>query len=149
MSTATRISISVAIILIGLVAAFNLRRENLADGVSWLPKCTLNQLTGLYCPSCGNTRATQALLKGDLATAWQQNAAFTLALPFLIWGAARLWIASVFPGRLKPLPFEWKYRYSVILIVLVVLFGVLRNFPQKPFRWLAPVAVSSSQDEGS
>ncbi|MDF1659351.1 MAG: DUF2752 domain-containing protein [Verrucomicrobiales bacterium] len=149
MSKATRISVSVAVFLIGIIAAFNLRRDNLADGVSWLPKCSLNQLTGLYCPGCGNTRATQALLNGDLAAAWQQNAAFVLAIPFLTWGAGRLWFAWVFPGRLKPLRFDWKYGYSVILIVLVILFGVMRNFPQKPFSWLAPVPLSSVGDEGS
>ena len=149
MSTAARISVSAAVLLAGLVAAFSLRQDDPADGVSWLPKCTLNSLTGLYCPGCGNTRATRALLNGDLAGAWHQNAAFVVALPFLTWGAARLWIAWMFPGKLKPLPFSWKYHYSVILIVLVILFGVLRNFPQKPFNWLAPVPLSKMKAEGS
>lgn len=145
MSRAAKVSLSAAFILVGLVALLSLRRENLADGVFWLPKCSLHLWTGLYCPGCGNTRATQALLHGDLAGAWRQNAFFVVALPFLLFGAARLWVGWVFPGKLRPLPFAWRYTYSAILIALVVLFGILRNFPQEPFAALAPVPLAGAE----
>lgn len=147
MSVAAKISLSAAIFLIGVIAASSLRNASPGDSVPWLPKCTLNLWTGLYCPGCGNTRATQALLRGDVVEAARQNIAFVIALPFLLFGAARLWMGWVFPGRLKPLPFDWKYSYSIILVGLVVLFGFLRNLPQEPFSRLAPVPVTHAQDE--
>src|SRR5690349_6936182 len=47
--------------------------------VAWLglqlpwPVCTFRQLTGLPCITCGATRASLALLHGDLAAAWRLN----------------------------------------------------------------------------
>lgn len=38
-----------------------------------LPPCMFHQLTGLNCPGCGGTRATQALLRGDWHAAWHFN----------------------------------------------------------------------------
>ena len=46
-----------------------------------LPTCVLKSATGLPCPFCGGTRATQALLRGDLARALYLNAA---ALPAVV-----------------------------------------------------------------
>lgn len=48
---------------------------------SGLPACVLKSATGLPCPFCGGTRATQALLRGDLARALYLNAA---ALPAVV-----------------------------------------------------------------
>lgn len=141
MSTAAKISLTAALCLAGLIAAFALRQDDLSDGVIWLPRCTLHSVTGLHCPSCGNTRAAKALLNGDLVGAFRQNPAFVIALPFLALGALRLWIAWVFPALLRPLPFTWRYAYSVALIGLVVLFGVVRNIPVEPFTFLAPEPV--------
>lgn len=147
MPTATRVSLTAVLCLGCLVAALALREKNLAEGAWWLPSCTLNDLTGLYCPSCGNTRATQALLRGDLALAWRQNPAFLIALPFLCWGAIHLWVGWMFPGRKRPLPFRWRHSYSLALIVLVVAFGVLRNLPGELFRFLAPEPIIQSPEE--
>ena len=46
-----------------------------------LPMCLLKSATGLPCPFCGGTRATQAILRGDFARALHLNAA---ALPAVI-----------------------------------------------------------------
>ena len=147
MPTAAKLSITAALVLGGLIAAFSLRSSDSAAEVSWLPRCSLHEFTGLHCPSCGNTRATYALLHGDIAGAFRQNAAFVIALPFLAFGAARVWMACVFPGKLKPLPFRWRYSYSILLIGLVVLFGVLRNLSFKPFVHLAPEPVKKTVEK--
>jgi hypothetical protein len=147
MSTASKVSLTAMVVLMGLIAAFHLSQQPAGERVWWLPRCTLHHLTGLHCPGCGNTRATQALLRGDLVGAIQQNVAFVIALPFLLWGSFRLWIGWVFPERLKPLPFSWKYGYSLLLIALVVTFGVARNLPLKPFSCLAPVPLTQDRDE--
>jgi hypothetical protein len=51
------------------------------SGFAGLPTCVLKSVTGLPCPFCGGTRATQALLRGDLSRALYLNAA---ALPAAI-----------------------------------------------------------------
>jgi len=83
--------------------------------VAWLalqlpwPVCTFRRLTGFPCLTCGATRASLALLHGDLAAAWRLNplvfaaawavACFDLyALVVLSSGARRLRIS--WPNRM-------------------------------------------------
>jgi hypothetical protein len=99
-----------------------------------LPLCPLHELTGLWCPFCGCTRAGYALLHGQLATAWQDNALFVAALPVLAL-LCRRWLSSAGSGparRPLPRPVVWAG------IVLVLAFGVARNLPSGS--WLAPPA---------
>jgi hypothetical protein len=149
MPTAGKWAVTVAVGLIGIVLAFSLSRTDLGAENHFLPKCSLHSLTGLYCPGCGNTRATQALLSGDLAGAAKQNIVFVIALPFLIFGAVRTWIQWVYPGHLRPLGFRWRYSYSVFLIALIVGFTILRNVPLSPFSWLAPVPLRTGTPSGN
>lgn len=121
-----------------LGAAAVLRFADLSPRPIWMPRCLFHDATGLYCPGCGNTRATTALLHGDLAGAVAQNAAFVVALPFLLWGASRAWLRWVYPERWKPLPIRWRWSWSLVLIGLVVIFTLLRNLPVEPLRRLAP-----------
>jgi hypothetical protein len=53
-------------------------------GRTHVPLCPLHALTGLNCPLCGATRATHALLHGDLGQAWQDNALLLIGLPLLL-----------------------------------------------------------------
>ena len=119
--------------------ALYLRGADLRSGSRWLPSCSLNSLTGLHCPGCGNTRAAHAILHGNLGEAVQQNIVFVIAVPFLGLGMLRLWMDWVYPGVWKPLPFRWRWGYSLVIIGFVVAFGILRNVPQFPYSWLAPV----------
>ena len=48
---------------------------------SGLPTCVLKSATGLPCPFCGGSRATQALLCGDLSRAVYLNVAALPAVP--------------------------------------------------------------------
>lgn len=130
-------------IVLGSLALY-LRQANLAEGTSWLPQCMFNELTGWHCPGCGNTRASHALLHGDINGAFQQNALFLISLPFLGWGMLRMWWDWMYPGKWKlHLPFRWKWAYSLVLIGILVAFFILRNVPAFPFNWLAPVPLES------
>ena len=96
-----------------------------------LPLCPLHEMTGLWCPLCGSTRASYALLHGQLGTALHDNALFVVALPLLaaLWWSGRS--VAIRPGsRPLPRPAFWAG------VALVVVFGVVRNLP--PGRWLAP-----------
>ena len=92
------------------------------------PTCAFHDLTGLYCPGCGSTRAIYQLLHGHLLTALHDNAMTVLALPFLAYAAFRKEPLSL----IRPF-WIWGIFY------LLVIFTVLRNIPLYPFTCLAPL----------
>lgn len=97
---------------------------------SILPPCPFHEITGLYCPGCGTTRALHALLHGSVQLALSMNpmAVFAVpAIPLMLWNNWRpghAWMARIADAR--------------IWLVLVVTFAVLRNLPWEPFVRLAP-----------
>ncbi|HVF31733.1 MAG TPA: DUF2752 domain-containing protein [Acidimicrobiales bacterium] len=90
--------------------------------------CPLRASTGLDCPLCGATRATLALLRGDIVTALDHNALYVVGLPIL--GVlVLLWLVG---GR-RP---AWS-RTPVAtgsLVMVAAVFTVARNVP---ISWLA------------
>ena len=96
--------------------------------------CTLYQLTGLYCPGCGGTRAMHALVHFDLAGALAMNALPFIVAPLL--GVLALRMKYALPPLAERLtrfvanPWFWA--------TLVGGFTVLRNLPWEPFAALAP-----------
>ncbi len=104
------------------------------------PKCVLYETTGLFCPTCGSTRAAYELLHFHLLNALHQNALFVLLLlPAVIWllvrcvkfGATGVWV----PLNLNP------SRVLVIVLSVLIGFAVLRNLPISAFEFLRPVAL--------
>lgn len=55
----------IVVLVAGVTAAF-LQHIGIIDPLRLLHPCTFHQLSGLYCPGCGGTRAVRALLEGDL-----------------------------------------------------------------------------------
>lgn len=132
-----RIATIAALAVLGLLAWW-LRRIDLAGPPRFFPSCLFHRFTGLHCPGCGNTRAAQALLHGDVAEAFRQNAYTLIALPFLAVAAWRTWLEWVFPGRLRPSRWKWRQSWTLIAVWGLILFWILRNLPWAPFNWLAP-----------
>ncbi|HZY90519.1 MAG TPA: DUF2752 domain-containing protein [Gemmataceae bacterium] len=106
---------------------------------SLYPRCLFHTVTGLHCPGCGTTRCLHALLHGQFRQAAAYNALALLALPFLLFWAARWGLAFLrgVPLRARPLP-AWAY---VALVAVVLAFWVLRNLNVPPFDALAPHAL--------
>jgi hypothetical protein len=96
--------------------------------------CVFHQVTGLYCPGCGGTRAMHALVHFDLPGALAMNALPFIAAPLL--GLLALREATTLPAlaqrwtRFVANPWFWA--------ALVGGFTVLRNLPWAPFAALAP-----------
>jgi hypothetical protein len=74
-------------------------------GSGWLwsglptPLCPLHALTGLPCPTCGMTRAANALLRGDLVAALRWNPFVTLVL-----AGAGIYVVYAALVVMRPLP---------------------------------------------
>ena len=102
----------------------------------WLPRCMFNQMTGLYCPGCGATRALSAMLHGDVKASLHNN---LLLFPLL----ALITVLIVKPGI--------TLKRSVMAVILAVILGftVLRNIPVAPFTYLAPVQRHKTVQNGS
>jgi len=92
----------------------------------WLPKCMFHQLTGLYCPGCGATRALSAMLHGDLKSSLHNN---LLLFPLL---------ALIVFLLMKP-ETSLKQPFAITIVAVVLAFTILRNIPAAPFTYLAPV----------
>lgn len=82
-------------------------------------------MTGLNCPGCGSLRATHCLLHGNVGDAIKLNPLLVISIPFLAFLIA------------KP---SWAYKTWVpwTAFIVLVAYGVLRNFPGWPFTLLGP-----------
>ncbi|MFE2039639.1 DUF2752 domain-containing protein [Streptomyces sp. NPDC059477] len=90
------------------------------------PACPLLQYSGIYCPGCGGLRSAYAVAHGDLATAFQANAAAVLGYAFfaVVW---TVWVVRAARGRpmhIDPHP-AWLWAAGAALLV----FTVVRNLP--------------------
>jgi len=97
-----------------------------------LPLCPLHAATGLWCPLCGATRATHAILHGDVAAGLHDNALYVVGAPFVLVGWWRWYRRRRSDVEQRSLPVALR----ALLVVLVVAFGVIRNLPLGS--WFAP-----------
>jgi hypothetical protein len=96
--------------------------------------CPFKILTGLDCPGCGATRATNALLRGHPGVAADQNLLFVMLLPVASVAYA-LWVLRSTGVAAPDAPST--RRWVPVLIGLVAAFWALRLLPWEPFTWLA------------
>lgn len=104
-----------------------------AVGNPFLP-CFFHEMTGLYCPGCGLTRAMHALVHFDLMRALRMNAFFIISAPIFALLSWRLYrpLPVILETCVKPFANPWPWVFAVPL------FAVLRNLPWYPFYLLAP-----------
>ena len=99
--------------------------------------CIFNLITGLYCPGCGAGRACYSILHGQFVDAFCYNPLMTLILPFIgLYIAARAVDWVITGGNHIDKRINVKFLTGVL--VVVVIYGVLRNIPVFPFTLLAP-----------
>lgn len=82
-----------------------------------LSVCHFHELTGLYCPGCGGTRAALALLRGEILNSLRYHpivlyGCFT-ALPYLVKNTLYL----LTRGRVKPMAFRMWMAYGAAAII--------------------------------
>ena len=105
-----------AVAAVGAVALIPFSRPFLLA----LPRCPLRSLAGLPCPTCGATRAAEAMLGGHVLDAVLYNPLVTLAaLAFLVVGlAAPAWVRSGgrIPGRSSTPPIPARIAIALGLV---------------------------------
>ena len=87
------------------------------------PPCPMRALTGLDCPLCGATRATHALVRGDLLTALDFNALYVVTLPLVLLAIGWWIVRGRTPAALVPAAVRWA------MLGVAVAFMVARNLP--------------------
>ncbi len=102
---------------------------------AFYPTCVFHRTTGLLCPGCGSLRALHQLLHGHVAAAFRFNALLVSSLPLLAWFALR-WLLR--KARHQPVPLSPRPVWLWSALVVMVLFGVLRNLPLGALAWLRP-----------
>jgi Protein of unknown function (DUF2752) len=127
--------VTVAILALGLIIFATLFHFNPA-GQPFYPVCYFHLLTGLNCPGCGSLRAVHQLAHGHLAAGLRCNVLLVLSLPVLAFIGARRFLRRLAgnpPPRLVLRP-AWVILFTAVLVI----FGILRNLPFRPFTYLSP-----------
>ena len=91
--------------------------------------CIFRHVTGFYCPGCGMTRASLAILEGDIYQSFRFNMLIFILLPLFI-----LFYALEKKGKVKA-----SKSLMFAMLTLTLAFGVLRNLPA--FSWLSPMEI--------
>jgi len=99
--------------------------------------CLFNKLTHLLCFGCGITRATRALLTGNILAALRFNAFAFILIPFLIY-ISFCYFYWRFTGKVILHRSFYNSKVYIWVLVLLTIYTVLRNMPVYPFTLLAP-----------
>ena len=102
----------------------------------FFPACMLLSLTGFACPGCGLTRGFHALFHGDIIPALD----FNLLIPVWAFIFGYVWISLLLLAiRGKGLGMWMKDpKFLWAFMVVLLIFGVLRNIPVWPLTILFP-----------
>jgi len=100
------------------------------------PPCPFHELTGLWCPICGSSRALHSLFHGDLGAAFGRNPLLMVVLPLLVWAWSAWTLDTVGGPRIWRVPAR---RWVLVASVLVTAaFWVARNLPVHALHVLGP-----------
>jgi hypothetical protein len=96
--------------------------------------CIFHTVTGLHCPGCGISRMFLSIARLDFKTAFQYNPLIFTISPIALFFIIRHYVLYIIYGKRKSEKFEMVLL--VIALVLLIIFGILRNLPT--FSFLAP-----------
>ncbi|MCH9801078.1 MAG: DUF2752 domain-containing protein [Actinomycetia bacterium] len=125
---------AVLLVLAGTAAAVAVRNPHEPGSYGVCPSLLI---FGVYCPGCGALRAMADVVAGDPAAAMNHNLLFLPALAgLLVWAVVQLTPRVPNLGVTPKLFSRYRWlNFPVILLIVVIAFGVLRNLPGSP---LAP-----------
>ncbi len=83
---------------------------------------------GIKCLTCGATRAAYSLMTFDFYSALRYHAVFTVLSPVFAYVLLALAVDLIAVKRIIPLPTKKWWIYLAVLGVILVIFGIVRNF---------------------
>lgn len=98
--------------------------------------CVIHEITGLYCPGCGITRAIFYLLDLKPIEAIKSNILMFILSPFIIIyliNYIKIYLQNKNEDPSKIFPKKLWYT----LLVITIIFGIIRNINY--FSWLQPI----------
>ncbi len=99
--------------------------------------CIIYTVFHVYCCGCGATRALEDLMHFRILEALDHNVFFVLSLPFVSYYFFKQYI-RISTGK-DIIPFvKLKPRTVIMILMIILAFGVVRNIPFYPFTILAP-----------
>ncbi|MBQ9833761.1 MAG: DUF2752 domain-containing protein [Bacilli bacterium] len=103
----------------------------LYENFSFSIDCLFHKITGYYCPGCGITRMIFSIIKLEFYQAFRYNPLVFIMLIFFVFCQV---INIILKRNYKKITF--KKEYALLLLVVVILFGIMRNIPL--FDYLKP-----------
>ncbi len=120
--------VKIGIFLFFLFIIYYLLNKKIGIGIP----CVFHELTGLYCPGCGITRLLFSLLELNFYQAFRSNPlVFILLMLSILYLILKLILKRFNINLTIP-----NYIYYFLLII-VIIFGILRNIPG--FEFLKPI----------
>ena len=116
------------LILISFLIVYFILSELLDVGIP----CLFYEITGYYCPGCGITRLLFSFLKLDFYQAFRYNPLIFILI--IITGI--YWLVKFILKKFINISIEIPNYVYYILLVIVIIFGILRNIPM--FDFLSP-----------
>lgn len=116
------------LILISFLIIYFILSELLDVGIP----CLFYEITGYYCPGCGITRLLFSLLKLDFYQAFRYNPLIFILI--IITGI--YWLVKFILKKFMNISIEIPNYVYYILLIIVIIFGILRNIPM--FDFLSP-----------
>lgn len=116
------------LILISFLIIYFILSELLDVGIP----CLFYEITGYYCPGCGITRLLFSLLKLDFYQAFRYNPLIFILI--IIIGI--YWLVKFILKKFINISIAIPNYVYYILLVIVIIFGILRNIPM--FDFLSP-----------
>lgn len=117
-------------LLISLAATTVVTRGS--DLARVMPGCPIRAVTGLDCPSCGSVRCIDALMKGQLGTALDQN----MLVSGLVAGGLTFLVIWLIRGSVVWEKFNTQKSLKLMTVVTLV-FWVSRLAPWEVGEWLS------------
>lgn len=115
--------ISIVLVLIMLLLGYYFLNSLFHIGIP----CIFHKITGYQCPGCGITRALFSLIQGDIKKAFSYNQLIFFLAPFIIAYFIYTNYIYILGKRQSKIAQNIITITSVILIIITIAYGIIRN----------------------
>ncbi len=89
--------------------------------------CLFNEITDLYCPGCGTTRAITAFCRGDYVKAFRYNPILLVWFPYLLCFGIILIREYIYDESATVKTIKRRNGISILVLVIICFYWLIRN----------------------